>query len=162
MVFFISTTCWPACSVSIHMKPGRTRCRVGRRYTRAYLRHLCASGEPLALTLNSVHNLAFYLDTMDRARRELAGVSAGGKYLVVGRSRSRRRPVPRRGVGVVLYVSGMSSSPRIREFALPICSRGNAEVQRSRKAGKWQSRVNWHFSMRDKSPMHSSSNDDHI
>jgi queuine tRNA-ribosyltransferase len=45
------------------------------RYTRAYLRHLYASGEPLALTLNSVHNLAFYLDTMTRVRAELASVS---------------------------------------------------------------------------------------
>ncbi|HEX3373895.1 MAG TPA: tRNA guanosine(34) transglycosylase Tgt [Edaphobacter sp.] len=49
-------------------------CMVCRRYTRAYLRHLFASGEPLGAVLNSVHNLAFYLDTMDRVRRELAGV----------------------------------------------------------------------------------------
>ena len=48
-------------------------CMVCRRYTRAYLRHLYASGEPLARTLNSVHNLAFYLDTMERVRKELAG-----------------------------------------------------------------------------------------
>ena len=46
-------------------------CMVCRRYTRAYLRHLFASGEPLAGTLNSIHNLAFYLDTMDRVRVEL-------------------------------------------------------------------------------------------
>jgi queuine tRNA-ribosyltransferase len=52
-------------------------CMVCGRYSRAYLRHLFASGEPLAATLNSVHNLAFYLDTMDRVRRELA--SASGK-----------------------------------------------------------------------------------
>jgi queuine tRNA-ribosyltransferase len=50
-------------------------CMVCGRYTRAYLRHLYASGEPLALTLNSVHNLAFYLDTMTRVRAELASVS---------------------------------------------------------------------------------------
>jgi queuine tRNA-ribosyltransferase len=48
-------------------------CMVCRRYTRAYLRHLFASGEPLAGTLNSVHNLAFYLDTMERVRNHLAG-----------------------------------------------------------------------------------------
>ena len=47
-------------------------CMVCRRYTRAYLRHLFAAGEPLAATLLSVHNLAFYLDTMERVRRELA------------------------------------------------------------------------------------------
>ncbi len=43
-------------------------CSVCGRYTRAYLRHLFASGEPLAATLLSVHNLAFYLDTMSRVR----------------------------------------------------------------------------------------------
>ncbi len=47
-------------------------CPVCARYTRAYLRHLFASGEPLAGVLNSVHNLAFYLDTMRRVREGLA------------------------------------------------------------------------------------------
>jgi queuine tRNA-ribosyltransferase len=49
------------------------RCMVCQRYTRAYLRHLFAAGETLAAVLNSVHNLAFYLDTMERVRGELAG-----------------------------------------------------------------------------------------
>ncbi len=48
-------------------------CMVCQRYTRAYLRHLYASGEPLSATLNSIHNLAFYLDTMQRVRATLAG-----------------------------------------------------------------------------------------
>lgn len=43
-------------------------CRVCKRYSRAYLRHLFAAGEPLAAVLNSLHNLAFYLDTMRRVR----------------------------------------------------------------------------------------------
>ena len=47
------------------------RCMVCRRYTRAYLRHLFASGEPLAGTLNSIHNLSFYLETMERVRNEV-------------------------------------------------------------------------------------------
>jgi queuine tRNA-ribosyltransferase len=47
-------------------------CMVCQRYTRAYLRHLFASGEPLGATLNSIHNLAFYLDTMTRVRAEIA------------------------------------------------------------------------------------------
>ncbi len=51
-------------------------CPVCGRYTRAYLRHLFASGEPLAATLNSVHNLHFYLETMQRVRGELAGAGA--------------------------------------------------------------------------------------
>jgi len=52
----------PACS-----------CPVCQRYTRAYLRHLFMAREPLGATLNSIHNLAFYLDTMQRVRKELAG-----------------------------------------------------------------------------------------
>jgi queuine tRNA-ribosyltransferase len=50
----------PACS-----------CPVCRRYSRAYLRHLMQAGEPLAATLNSIHNLAFYLGTMQRVRQSL-------------------------------------------------------------------------------------------
>ncbi len=46
-------------------------CSVCARYTRAYLRHLFASGEPLGATLNSIHNLHFYLETMERVRRDL-------------------------------------------------------------------------------------------
>jgi queuine tRNA-ribosyltransferase len=49
------------------------RCTTCSRYSRAYLRHLFSSGEPLAATLLSVHNLSFYLDTMERVRRGLAG-----------------------------------------------------------------------------------------
>jgi queuine tRNA-ribosyltransferase len=48
-------------------------CLVCRRYTRAYLRHLFVAKEPLGATLNSIHNLSFYLDTMERVRGELAG-----------------------------------------------------------------------------------------
>jgi queuine tRNA-ribosyltransferase len=46
-------------------------CMVCRRYTRAYLRHLMHSGEALSATLNTIHNLAFYLDTMKRVRASL-------------------------------------------------------------------------------------------
>jgi len=46
-------------------------CPVCRRYTRAYLRHLVQAGEPLAATLNSIHNLAFYLGIMQRVRASL-------------------------------------------------------------------------------------------
>jgi queuine tRNA-ribosyltransferase len=47
-------------------------CPVCARYSRAYLRHLFSSGEPLAATLNSIHNIAFYLETMERVRAEIA------------------------------------------------------------------------------------------
>jgi queuine tRNA-ribosyltransferase len=47
-------------------------CRVCRRYSRAYLRHLYASGEVLAQVLNTIHNLSFYLDTMKRVRHSIS------------------------------------------------------------------------------------------
>jgi queuine tRNA-ribosyltransferase len=50
-------------------------CIVCRRYSRAYLRHLMHCGEPLAGTLNTIHNLAYYLGIMERVRRELAPVT---------------------------------------------------------------------------------------
>jgi queuine tRNA-ribosyltransferase len=46
-------------------------CKVCARYTRAYLRHLYASNELLAQVLNTVHNLAYYLDTMRRVRQAI-------------------------------------------------------------------------------------------
>ncbi len=63
-------------------------CRVCRRYSRAYLRHLYAANEVLAQVLNTIHNLSFYLDTMQRVRhsirlgegtRPLSGVSSQAK-----------------------------------------------------------------------------------
>jgi queuine tRNA-ribosyltransferase len=46
-------------------------CMVCRRYSRAYLRHLMQCSEPLAGTLNSIHNLAYYLGIMQRVRDTL-------------------------------------------------------------------------------------------
>jgi queuine tRNA-ribosyltransferase len=48
------------------------RCRVCRRYSRAYLRHLHMAGEHLSATLNTYHNLSFYLDTMRKIREAIA------------------------------------------------------------------------------------------
>jgi queuine tRNA-ribosyltransferase len=47
-------------------------CSVCRRYSRAYLGHLYRSGEMLAATLISHHNLAFFLDTMRRVRQSIS------------------------------------------------------------------------------------------
>ena len=47
------------------------QCMVCRRYTRAYLRHLIQAGEALSGTLNSIHNLAYYLGIMERVRKGL-------------------------------------------------------------------------------------------
>jgi queuine tRNA-ribosyltransferase len=57
-------------------------CKVCARYSRAYLRHLYVSGEPLAGTLNSIHNLWHYLDTMRSVRHaiqlgDLSGTLSG-------------------------------------------------------------------------------------
>jgi queuine tRNA-ribosyltransferase len=46
-------------------------CRVCRRYSRAYLRHIYAANEVLAQVLNTIHNLSFYLDTMRRVRHSI-------------------------------------------------------------------------------------------
>lgn len=47
-------------------------CMVCRRYSRAYLRHLMVAQESLSAVLNTLHNLAFYLETMRKIREELA------------------------------------------------------------------------------------------
>ncbi len=47
-------------------------CMVCRRYSRAYLRHLMQCGEALSGTLNTIHNLAYYLGIMERVRMSLA------------------------------------------------------------------------------------------
>ena len=46
-------------------------CPVCRRYSRAYLRHLMQAGEALSGTLNTIHNLAYYLGIMRRVRGSL-------------------------------------------------------------------------------------------
>ena len=46
-------------------------CRVCRRYTRAYLRHLFAAGELTAAILATHHNVHFYLDTMRQIREAI-------------------------------------------------------------------------------------------
>ena len=51
----------PACS-----------CYTCRRFSRAYLRHLFRAGEMTGGTLNTLHNLSFYLDTMRRIREAIA------------------------------------------------------------------------------------------
>jgi queuine tRNA-ribosyltransferase len=48
------------------------RCYTCRRHSRAYLRHLFMAGEMTASTLNTLHNLTFYLDTMRRIREAIA------------------------------------------------------------------------------------------
>jgi queuine tRNA-ribosyltransferase len=47
-------------------------CYTCRTCSRAYLRHLFAVGEINAATLNTLHNLSFYLDTLKRIRDAIA------------------------------------------------------------------------------------------
>jgi queuine tRNA-ribosyltransferase len=46
-------------------------CPTCRRYSRAYLRHLYMSNEILAATLNTLHNVYFYLDIMAKIRKAI-------------------------------------------------------------------------------------------
>ena len=46
----------------------RCGCYTCSNHSRAYLRHLYMAGEMAARTLNTLHNLSFYLDTMRRIR----------------------------------------------------------------------------------------------
>ena len=47
------------------------RCLTCRTCSRAYLRHLFVAGEMTAATLNTLHNLQFYLDTMEAIREAI-------------------------------------------------------------------------------------------
>ncbi len=46
-------------------------CLTCKNYTRAYLRHLFAAGEPLALRLATIHNVNFYLELMRQIRKTI-------------------------------------------------------------------------------------------
>jgi len=46
-------------------------CYTCRHFSRAYLRHLFHAGEMASATLNTLHNLHFYLDTMRRVREAI-------------------------------------------------------------------------------------------
>lgn len=46
-------------------------CETCARYSRSYLRHLYTSGEILASVLMTLHNIRFYLDTMERIRQAI-------------------------------------------------------------------------------------------
>jgi queuine tRNA-ribosyltransferase len=47
------------------------RCYTCRHYSRAYLRHLFMAGELLAMRLNTIHNLHFYLHLMEELRQAI-------------------------------------------------------------------------------------------
>ena len=68
-------------------------CMVCARYSRAYLRHLFVTQELLGAVLNTLHNLAFYLDTMESVRDAIQlGVLPA--LLARVRARNERTPQP--------------------------------------------------------------------
>ena len=63
---------------------------VSRRHSKAYLRHLFASGERLGPQIASIHNLAFYLWLVREARRQIiAGTFAAWKEQMVKKVSTR-------------------------------------------------------------------------
>jgi queuine tRNA-ribosyltransferase len=65
-------------------------CLACRTASRAYLRHLFMAGEIAAATLNTLHNLHFYLDTMREIREAIAFRRFDSLVLDVRRRRSCR------------------------------------------------------------------------
>ena len=65
-------------------------CYTCRHFSRAYLRHLYVAREMTAATLNTLHNLHFYLDTMKRMREAIASGSFDVFRQAFHRAYSRR------------------------------------------------------------------------
>ncbi|MBV8255689.1 MAG: tRNA guanosine(34) transglycosylase Tgt [Chitinophaga sp.] len=67
-----------------------SECFATNGYSRAYLRHLFIAGEILGMTLASIHNLAFYLDLVKEARRQiLAGTFSTWKPKMISQLKTR-------------------------------------------------------------------------
>ena len=65
-------------------------CFASNRYSKAYLRHLFAAGEILGMQLASIHNIAFYLELVKEARKQiLAGNYASWKNTMVPQLKQR-------------------------------------------------------------------------
>jgi queuine tRNA-ribosyltransferase len=68
-------------------------CYTCRHFSRAYLRHLYVADEMTGATLNTIHNLYFYLDLMRRIREALV-FGSFGKLRLEFRQTFFRRPQP--------------------------------------------------------------------
>ncbi|MFZ4438277.1 MAG: tRNA guanosine(34) transglycosylase Tgt [Syntrophales bacterium] len=64
-------------------------CYTCQNYSRAYLRHLFAAGEILAMVLNTIHNLRYYLHLMERIREAIRE----GRYSKFRDGFLRERPI---------------------------------------------------------------------
>jgi queuine tRNA-ribosyltransferase len=69
-------------------------CYACRHFSRAYLRHLFLAGEITASTLNTLHNLSFYLDTMRRIREAIVFGSFETFRQEFHRTLTRRAVIP--------------------------------------------------------------------
>lgn len=69
-------------------------CYTCRGFSRAYLRHLAVTGEIISATLNTLHNLYFYLDTLRRMREAIEFGSFDAFRQDFLRTFSRRSPAP--------------------------------------------------------------------
>lgn len=67
-----------------------TGCFVDEQYTKAYLRHLFVAGELLAMQIASIHNLAFYLRLVRRARQRIMDGTFGYWYKEMAEKTMRR------------------------------------------------------------------------
>jgi queuine tRNA-ribosyltransferase len=67
-------------------------CPTCRRHSRAYLRHLFMAGEMSAASLNTLHNLHFYLDTMRAIRKAIEFGTFEAFRTMFLETYSRRRP----------------------------------------------------------------------
>ena len=68
-------------------------CPTCRRHSRAYLRHLFVAGEMTAATLNTLHNLYFYLDTMRAIRKAIESGTLAAFRRTFLETYSQRQPV---------------------------------------------------------------------
>jgi queuine tRNA-ribosyltransferase len=66
-------------------------CYTCRHFSRAYLRHLFLAGEMTAATLNTLHNLQFYLDTLQGIREAIA-FGRFERFRIEFHQRRARRP----------------------------------------------------------------------
>ena len=69
-------------------------CYTCRHFSRAYLRHVFVAGEIIASTLNTLHNLYFYLDTMRGIRDAIAFGTFEKLRQTLHRTFSRRLLIP--------------------------------------------------------------------
>ncbi|NIG53266.1 tRNA guanosine(34) transglycosylase Tgt [Chitinophaga sp. Cy-1792] len=67
-----------------------SECFATKDYSKAYIRHLFVAGEILGMTLASIHNLAFYLELVKEARKQiLAGTFSTWKPKMISQLKTR-------------------------------------------------------------------------